>query len=269
MKISGIGHVLFGSAVAGLALLSLTYGNFAPIMGPLPALVPRPEIWTFGLGAVLLAASAGLLFGRTACLSAVVVGVYETVWVLARARPVLIQPLVVGSWYGLGEALGPWVGTWILYGLLRRQLGVTAGTAMTGDRALHVARVIFGACCVAYGAAHFAYAQYTAAMVPAWLPHRTGIAYFTGASHAAAGLSLIVGVLPRLAATLEAAMMSLFGVLVWLPSFFARPAPEWAPSRQVQWSETLLTLLLAASAWIVAASLRNNRASPKDVSRAV
>jgi hypothetical protein len=52
-------------------------------------------------------------------------------------------------------------------------------------------------------------------------------------------------------------MMSLFGVLVWLPSFFAQPVPEWAPSAQIQCSETFVTFLLAASAWIVAASLRS------------
>ena len=50
-------------------------------------------------------------------------------------------------------------------------------------------------------------------------------------------------------------MMSLFGVLVWMPSFFAHPVPDWATPPQNQWSETLVTLLLAASAWLVAASL--------------
>jgi hypothetical protein len=59
-----------------------------------------------------------------------------------------------------------------------------------------------------------------------------------------------------LAATLEATMMSVFGVVVWIPTFFAHPAPEWAASPRIQWSETLLSFLLAASAWIVAASLR-------------
>jgi hypothetical protein len=52
-------------------------------------------------------------------------------------------------------------------------------------------------------------------------------------------------------------MITLFGVLVWLPSFFAQPMPEWAPSTQIQCSETFVTFLLAASAWIVAASLRS------------
>ena len=259
MRISGLGHALFGISVAGLAILSLVYGNFAPIMEPFPASLPWREVWAYGSGAILLAASVGLFFARTALVSAIIIGAYESVWVAARVSPVLLKPLNVGSWYGFGEALGPLVGTWILYALIRRQHGASAVTVMTGDRALHVARILFGAACVEYGAAHFAYASYTAAMVPAWLPDRMGLVYLTGAGHAAAGLGLLFGVLPRLAATLEAIMMSLFGVLVWLPSFFAQPRPEWASSTQVRWSETFLTFLLAAAAWIVAASLRGNR----------
>jgi uncharacterized membrane protein YphA (DoxX/SURF4 family) len=259
MRICGFGHALFGGAVAGLAILSLVYGSFAPIMEPFPAFLPWPEVWDYGSGAILLAASAGLFFARTALASAVIVGVYESVWAVARARTVLLKPLIVGSWYGFGEALGPLLGAWILYTVLRRQHDAPTVTVMTGNRALRVARVLFGAACVAYGAAHFAYASFTATMVPAWLPGRTGVAYLTGACHAAAGFGLLLGVLPRLAATLEATMLSLFGVLVWLPSFFAQPVPEWAPSRQIQWSETFLTFLLAASAWIVAASLRGTQ----------
>jgi uncharacterized membrane protein YphA (DoxX/SURF4 family) len=84
-----------------------------------------------------------------------------------------------------------------------------------------------------------------------------GFVYLTGACHAAAGVGLIIGILPRLAATLEAIMLSLFGVLVWLPSFFAHHLPDWAAPAQNQWSETFVSFLLAAAAWIVAASLRN------------
>jgi uncharacterized membrane protein len=262
MRISGIGKALFGISVAGLAMLSLVYGSFAPIMEPLPALLPWREVWACGLGAILLAAGAGLFFARTALAGTMIIGVYELVWTAARVRPVLLKPLVVGSWYGFGEALGPLLGAWILYAMLRRQKDMPAATVMTGDRALRVAQALFGAACLAYGAAHFAYATYTAEMVPAWLPGRTGVAYLTGGFHAAAGLGLLIGVLPRLAATLEALMMSLFGVLVWLPSFFAQPLPGWAPSAQIQWSETFLTFLLAASAWIVAASLRNTPWGP-------
>jgi uncharacterized membrane protein len=256
MRNTGFGHALFGIAAAGLAALSLVYGNFAPIFDPFPASLPWSGLWEYGLGAILLAASAGLFFARTALMSAVIVAAYALVWTVARVRPLLLKPQSVGNWYGVCEALGPLLGAWILYALLHRQNAAPAESVMTRDRALHVARVLFGAACVVYGAAHFAYAAYTSAMVPAWLPGRTGLTYLTGAFHAAAGLGLLFGVLPRLAATLEASMLSLFGVLVWLPSFFAQPAPGWAPTAQIRWSETFLTFLLAASAWIVAESLR-------------
>ena len=253
MRISGFGHALFGISVAGLAMLSLVYGDFAPIFEPFPGF----RFWAYGLGAILLAAGAGLFSGRTAPASAVIVGVYGMVWAVARTRSLLLRPWVVGSWYGVCEALGPLVGAWILYAMLRRQDNAPAANVVTGDRALRLARGLFGASCIGYGAAHFAYASYTANMVPTWFPGRMGLAYLTGAFHAAAGFGLLFGVLPRMAATLEAIMLSLFGVLVWLPNFFAHPMPEWAPSDQVQWSETFLTFLLAGSAWIVAASLRS------------
>ena len=122
---------------------------------------------------------------------------------------------------------------------------------------MRVAQVFFGLTCVFYGWSHFAYADYTAGMVPAWLPGRLGVAYITGFFHIAAGIGIIVGILPRLAATLEAIMMSLFGLLVWLPSFWAQPRPKWAMPAQNQWSEVVVNLVLAAAAFVVADSLRN------------
>jgi hypothetical protein len=51
--------------------------------------------------------------------------------------------------------------------------------------------------------------------------------------------------------------MSLFGLLVWVPSFLVQPRPEWATPPSNQWSELVVNLVLAASAWVVAASLTN------------
>jgi uncharacterized membrane protein len=255
MRTLGFGRALFGISMAGLAVLSLVYGNFAPIFAAFPATLPWREVWAYGLGAILLAASIGLFFPRTVLASVAIIAVYEIVWVMARARPVFGQPGVVASWYGVGEALVPLLGAWMLYALLRRPSNTPAVPLMTCDRSLLIARILFGASCVAFGAAHFAYATYTAPMVPGWLPGHMGLVYLTGAAHAAAGLGLLIGILPRLAATLEALMLTLFGVLVWLPVFFASPMPAWAAPAQVRWSETFLGFLVAGSAWILAASL--------------
>jgi uncharacterized membrane protein len=203
-----------------------------------------------------LAASAGLCFSRTALPSALTIGAYRAVLAVINVPPILAKPLSVVSWYGFCEALTSLTGAWILYAMLRWQ---SRGSEMpiASERAVRAARVLFGLTCVFYGWSHFVYADYTASMVPTWLPDRLGFAYFTGLGHIAAGIGIMVGTLPRLAATLEAIMMSLFGLLVWVPSLWAQPRPKWAGTPQNQWSELVVTLLLAACAWIVADSLRN------------
>jgi uncharacterized membrane protein len=252
----GLGRGFFAIAAASLAILSLTYGDFAPSGRSLPDWIPWRETWVHLSALILLAASAGLCFSRTALPGALTIGAYQAVWAVLGIPPILSQPLSIGAWYGFCEAMTSLVGAWILYAMLPRQ---SRGSEMSiaGERAVRMAQVLFGLTCVFYGSSHFVYAEYTASMVPSWLPNRMGLAYFTGLGHLAAGFGIIVGSLPRLAATLEAIMMSLFGLLVWVPSFLAQPRPQWATPPQNQWSELVVNLVLAASACIVASSLRN------------
>jgi uncharacterized membrane protein len=252
----GLGRGFFAAAAASLAILSLTYGDFAPSGRSLPGWIPWRETWVHLSALLLLAASAGLCFSRTALPSALTIGAYQAVWAVIGTPPILSAPLSIGAWYGFCEALTSLVGAWILYAMLRWQ---SPGSEMpiAGERAMRLAQVLFGLTCVFYGWSHFAYADYTANMVPTWLPSRLGLAYFTGLGHVASGIGIIVGILPRLAATLEAIMMCLFGLLVWVPSFFAHPRPAWATPPQNQWSELVVNVVLAASACIVATSLSN------------
>ncbi len=257
MRLNGFGHGLYAIAVAGLAILTLTFHDFAPMWHTVPAGIPWREAWVYGVGLLVLAAAVGLCFSRTALPSALAIGAYTAFWAVMGVPPILHEPLSVGSWYGVCEALTPLVGAWVLYGLLRTQLRASEKPSIERARGLRAAQVLVGLNCVVYGLAHFAYADLTASMVPIWLPGRLALAYMTGLGHLAAGIALIAGRLPRLAATLEALMMSLFGVLVWVPTLLARIPPPWATTSRYQWSEFVVTLLLAASAWLVASSLRH------------
>jgi uncharacterized membrane protein YphA (DoxX/SURF4 family) len=251
----GFDGALFVSASASLAILSLIYGDFAPGQS-LAAWIPWRETWVYGSALLVLGASAALCFPRTALPSALAIGAYQAVWAAISTAAIVSQPLTLGAWYGFCEALTSLVGTWILYSMLRWR---SPGSQMpiASERAVRAAQILFGLACVFYGSSHFAYADYTASMVPGWLPDPLGFAYLTGLGHIGAGIGIVIGVFPRLAATLEAIMMSLFGLLVWVPSFFAQPRPEWATPAQNQWSELVVNLVLAASAWLVASSLRD------------
>ncbi len=252
MRIVGFARGLFLIAMASVGILSLSYGDFVPRGQPFPTWIPWRETWLYGSALLVLAASAGLCFARSAVASALTLSAYQLVWALICVLPIFSTPLGVGAWYGFCEALAPLLGAWILYVTLRAQSrGSQLSSASAGT--VRTAQVVFGLTCVFYGWSHFAYADYTASMVPTWLPGRLGFAYLTGLGHVAAGLGMIVGIAPRLAATLEAVMMSLFGLLVWVPSFFAQPRPAWATPPENQWSELVVSLVLAASAWIIAA----------------
>ncbi len=252
----GFSRFFYAIAAACLATLSLAYGGFGPTGHPLPGWIPSRETCSNLSAVLLLTASAGLCLLRTAYIAAWVIGAYQGVWAALGTPSILSSPLSIGAWYGFCEATTSLAGAWILCAELRRRPDGSR-MAAASERAVRVAQVLFGLTCVFYGASHFAYADYTASMVPIWLPGRLGWAYLTGLGHIAAGVGIVFGILPRLAATLEAAMMGLFGILVWVPSFWAQPRPQWATPPQNQWSELVVNLILAASACIVAASLRH------------
>lgn len=243
-------------AAASLAVLTFIYGDLAPLGQSLPAWIPGRDIWLYGSALLLLVAGAGLCFTLTALPSLLAIGGYYAFWALTGIPPIVAKPLSVGSWYSSCEALTALSGVWILYALLRRQRQ-DSKLPVASAHAVRAGQVLFGLTCAFYGWSHFVYATYTASMVPPWLPDHLAFAHFTGVGHLAAGLGIALGILPRLAAVLEALMMSLFGLLVWVPTLWANPRPKWATPPASQWSELVVNLVLVASALVIVASLKS------------
>jgi hypothetical protein len=65
----------------------------------------------------------------------------------------------------------------------------------------------------------------------------------------AAGLGVLFEMYPRLAAAMEAAMLSAFTGLVWIPAILA------TPTKQFVWPEFTISWAISAGAWVVAASI--------------
>ena len=246
MPTNKINLALLGAGATGLGILCIVFQDFAPLWKAIPSTLPGRAIWVDACACILIAASLGLCFRRTTLPGVATIGAYYVFWAIGSAPPILSELLSFGSWYGLVIASSAISGVWILYSALR----------LRDERGVRIARVVFGLTCIFYGCSHFAFADYTASFLPTWLPGRLGFAYFTGICHVAGGAGIALGVVPRLAATLEAIMMSLFGILIWVPSFFAHPRPAWAGTTLNQSSELVVNLVLAAAAWSIAGSLR-------------
>src|ERR1019366_7080391 len=109
----------------------------------------------------------------------------------------------------MAEIVVLFTGSWVLF---------------TADRrAVRIAQMVFGLALIPFGLAHFVYVDQTAPLVPGWLPFHTGWAWFTGAAQIAAGFGVLLGNFARLAAAMEAAMLSAFTVLVWVPAIVSTP----------------------------------------------
>jgi uncharacterized membrane protein len=238
----------FGIGMAGLGILALVSGDFAEVGETIPASVPGRTALVYASGVVILLGGLGLVPRRTTALSVRVLFPYLLIGFLLQLPRLVIPPLVEVTWEQAGELGVLLSGAWVLFAT---KSGLGEGSRWsfaTGEKGIRIARVIFGFWLLPIGVSHFVYLDNTVGLVPAWLPFRTGWAYGTGIAHFAAGLGVLFSVVPRLAATLEAAMLGAFTLLVWVPRVVAT-----SRTRDV-WSEFLVSWAVAAAAWLVAHS---------------
>lgn len=229
------GHVTYGVAVAAMGLFCLFAGSLGSVFQPVPRWMPWPHGLAYASGAVMLAAGLALLVPRETKRAALLLAVnFLFVWLLLLNVPTTVtHPTIVGAWEGCGLNLTVAAGSLILLGR---------------ENATTLARRVYAVGLPLIALAHFGDAQDATEYVPTWLPLRIDWVYLTGAAHAAAGLAILFGVLPRLAAILEAAQITSFVMLAHVPSVFATPRD------QVQWAMLLYAAAIAGSGWLVAAS---------------
>jgi uncharacterized membrane protein len=248
------GQVIFAVSFVAIGALSLLSGDFALVWQPVPQWVPWREPLAYASGFVLLLCGLGMLLPRFARLATLLLTANLWLWLLLLRLPPLVgNPASANLWLGFGETLMLVTGGWILLASLPVQAGgAGAGLAagVAGEKSTRLPRLLFAVALPLVGLSHFVYLKGTAAMVPGWLPWHAGFAYLTGAAHIAAGLGLLFAVLPRLAATLEAIMISLFTLLVWVPSIAG------APATRLPWTAFFVSAALAGAAWAVAGSLQ-------------
>jgi uncharacterized membrane protein len=243
-----LGARVYGLAAMIMGVAGLLWGDFAAGWIPVPASLPGRAALAYVVGALLLV--GGLLINTR--LRALGAGLLSLLFglglVLLDLTRLATHPLQFDYWESSAEQLALVAGGFVAY----------AASAEIGfERSLRLdqaARIAFGACLLVFGAAHFVYADYTAALVPKWLPPGPMFwTYATGGAQIAAGLAIISGVLALLAARLLTLMYGVFAVLVHARMLMANP------SSHPNWIENAINLALMGAAWIVADSLAARR----------
>jgi uncharacterized membrane protein len=235
-------RTIFALGMLGLGVLTLFYGDFALNWQPVPDWVPARRVLVYVSACGLLGGGAALLWGRSATRGALFLMVYLAIfWVLPQLLKAAPKPASIGLWLGFCETVGVMSGA-----------GMIWSQSLRNDAFWQMFARLFGACCVLYGLSHFAYAEFTASMVPAWLPQRLWLAYATGAVHVAAGLAMLLSWQTRSAAWVEGIMMSSFVLLVHLPSLWMQPPPAWGPTLRTELTPLFWAGALAATALLIA-----------------
>jgi uncharacterized membrane protein len=173
-------------------------------------------------------------------------------WLLVLRIPWMVIDFGVNTWWSASSTALIAATAWVLYISLANDWDRQRFGFFTGDKGLRIARALFGLGLIPIGLAHFLYLEATAPLVPAWMQWPVFWSYFTGGAFIAAGLAMIFGVFPRLAALLVTLQIALLTLLVWLPMAIA------GRLNAFQWGELEFSIVLIACAWVVADSYRGS-----------
>lgn len=246
-----LGHVLLAAAMIVLGIRGLVVGDFASVWQRIPIEhLPARQFFVYACAVIELAIGLGLLVKRMVGPSSGILFAFLLLWaVLLKLPAVVYAPQMEATWLGLGEITVIAAGGWVVFATHAGAWARSHLKFAVGARGVRRARLLFVLSLPTIGLSHFVYAKETVAFIPAWLPWHLGWAYLTGAGSIAASLGVLFAVWPRLAATLEAAMLSVITLLVWLPGVIATPGNDSV-------TPFLMSTAIACGAWAVADSYR-------------
>jgi uncharacterized membrane protein len=250
---------IFAVGMIGLGILALRYGDFAMVWQPVAPWIPGRTALAYAAGLLMLLGGTGLLLRATAAWSARILFPYLIVWLLLKVPALLVAPQIEAVWLGVGEIAVLLAGGWVLFAVLADLREGSPLSFATGQNGLRIARTLFAAALIPIGLSHIVYVKPTIDLVPAWLPYRMFWAYITGVGQIACGLGVLFSVLPRTAARVEAGMISLFTLLVWVPAILA------APTARMPWTAFFISWAIGAAAWTVAQNIPPNALAKQKV----
>ena len=240
-------RAVFAAAIIGLGIIGLIYGNTAVLWEGMPKSLPGRPLVIYLCAVIEIATGIGLLLPQTLTLACRVLLPFLLLWlVLLRLPALFLAPGVMASWEAFGEIAATSAGAWSLFAVCADGRGPRDHGFAVGASGVRAARLLLIAALPMIGLSHFVYHDFTASLVPKWLHFPLGWTYLTGAASLAATAGMLFGIYPRLAANLEAGMLWIITVLVWVPRVAAMPKD------QGNWSELAISAAIASGVWLVA-----------------
>jgi hypothetical protein len=234
------GRIVYGASAILFGIVSLIWHDSDMWQRLLPLHAPLGTIVGWCLVIAQIAGGIAIIPARTARPASIALGALYGLYVLSCVSSIIVAPAEPGGYINCFEQLAIVCGAIAVYAAYETD---AARKLVLG----RIARLGLGACAVSFAWAQIVYLQYTAALVPAWIPpSQVFWTNLTTIAFALAAIAMLINRQARLAMRLLAVMTALFGVLVWLPLIAVHPATL------ANWSEVSENYLIAAAAWLVA-----------------
>jgi uncharacterized membrane protein YphA (DoxX/SURF4 family) len=247
-----IGRIVFAIGIASFGAQYLLHGHYLGGLPPVPPWAPGGSTGAYLVGVFLIVAAVAIAAQWNARLFAALLGAlflfcvvflhlqhFSDVIHKGNDRTRALEPLALAA------------AAFVLAGTYSINPANSSAWQSILEFAIKSARFVFAFTLLIFGWQHFEYAAYLATFVPAWLPAHLAWIYFTGAGLIAAGASIALKFLGRLAATLLGLMFLLWVVTLHAPRVYAslRNADEW--------SSLFVALAMAGASFLVASTLPN------------
>jgi len=212
LNLSNMGRVFYGIAIASMGLLTIYYRRLPYMMIP-----PKHHwlsdhvIWVYISGSLLLLAGICIIFEKKLRQVSLLLGTILLLIFLFYFIPyeLLASPNFkhFGDWENAAKELSLAGGALVIAGRRSIPLGVT----------------LFALTIVSYSIDHFLYAKQAAGYVPSWVPYHIFWLYLTGTALFCSGITILLNIQRRLAATLLGIMIFIWVVILHIPYALSAP----------------------------------------------
>lgn len=251
--IAAIGRVLFALAIVGFGIQHLLLKGVVVGVELVPPWPPSHLVWSILVAALLLLCGLCIALNRFAAIASLLLAALFLNAVIVLDLPkVMAKILDLTERTRFFESLSFAAGALIIAGIAAK------GTRASGIwRALQIFALIgtwlFAISLVVFGISHFLVPGFIATLIPAWIPWRLFLAWFTGVAFVLAGISLAIRLLAQSAALLLGLMFLSWVVVLHGPRIYA------ALHNGDEWNSGLVALGIAGLSFALCGSTAARR----------
>jgi len=226
-----LGNLLLAVSIIGIGVTSIASRAYLAGL-EVSGINDSAMLFSIASGALLVLLGSCLLVPASRRPAAIILTFYLLIWLIASDLPDIVKSHFTDGWTVGGETLA-----------------IAGVTMLSGREAWRrYGSWFFGVSLFIFGAMHYAYHSAVAGMVPTWIPRPLFWAYLTGTAMILGGVSVLSGLLARLAGILLAVMFFSWVVLIYVASLLSdvHSADTWA--------NLFITLAMSAGGCLVFAN---------------